>query len=307
MEKEYIIMAPQKDLPLATAIADKLDLPIAGIDLKKINESETVVDIKSYVNHKTVFLIFNLNTPINDSLMNLFFTSDLLKKQGAQKIHLFLPYFPYTKIPDDLITSIDLNLIIRFIEVSGIDSIYTFDMFNPQITSAINIPIYNISMKRVFSKTLEEKYRSNKDLVATTIDFEFQYRARDIAKEIKSKFVTVNKYFKDFEETYEIESNINNKDVLVIGNLIVSAQILTNFANYLTTKGARTVSILATHGVFSEGAVNRLEKSVIKDIYVCTAAKQKYSKKIKVISYINIIKEIIERIIDQKSIKSYTN
>jgi ribose-phosphate pyrophosphokinase len=307
MEKEYIIMAPQKDLPLATAIADKLDLPIAGIDLKKINESETVVDIKSYVNHKTVFLIFNLNTPINDSLMNLFFTSDLLKKQGAQKIHLFLPYFPYTKIPDDLITSIDLNLIIRFIEVSGIDSIYTFDMFNPQITSAINIPIYNISMKRLFSKTLEEKFRSNKDLVTTTIDFEFQYRARDIAKEINSKFITVNKYFKDFEETYEIESNINNKDVLVIGNLIVSAQILTNFANYLTTKGARTVSILATHGVFSEGAVNRIENSVIKDIYVCTAPKQKYSKKIKVISYINIIKEIIERIIDQKSIKSYTN
>jgi len=276
MEKEYIIMAPQKDLPLATAIADKLDLPIAGIDLKKINESETVVDIKSYVNHKTVFLIFNLNTPINDSLMNLFFTSDLLKKQGAQKIHLFLPYFPYTKIPDDLITSIDLNLIIRFIEVSGIDSIYTFDMFNPQITSAINIPIYNISMKRLFSKTLEEKFRSNKDLVTTTIDFEFQYRARDIAKEINSKFITVNKYFKDFEETYEIESNINNKDVLVIGNLIVSAQILTNFANYLTTKGARTVSILATHGVFSEGAVNRIENSVIKDIYVCTAPKQKY-------------------------------
>jgi len=307
MEKEYIIMAPQKDLPLATAIADKLDLPIAGIDLKKINESETVVDIKSYVNHKTVFLIFNLNTPINDSLMNLFFTSDLLKKQGAQKIHLFLPYFPYTKIPDDLITSIDLNLIIRFIEVSGIDSIYTFDMFNPQITSAINIPIYNISMKRLFSKTLEEKFRSNKDLVTTTIDFEFQYRARDIAKEINSKFITVNKYFKDFEETYEIESNINNKDVLVIGNLIVSAQILTNFANYLTTKGARSVSILATHGVFSEGAVNRIENSVIKDIYVCTAPKQKYSKKIKVISYINIIKEIIERIIDQKSIKSYTN
>lgn len=307
MEKEYIIMAPQKDLPLATAIADKLDLPIAGIDLKKINESETVVDIKSYVNHKTVFLIFNLNTPINDSLMNLFFTSDLLKKQGAQKIHLFLPYFPYTKIPDDLITSIDLNLIIRFIEVSGIDSIYTFDMFNPQITSAINIPIYNISMKRLFSKTLEEKFRSNKDLVTTTIDFEFQYRARDIAKEINSKFITVNKYFKDFEETYEVESNINNKDVLVIGNLIVSAQILTNFANYLTTKGARSVSILATHGVFSEGAVNRIENSVIKDIYVCTAPKQKYSKKIKVISYINIIKEIIERIIDQKSIKSYTN
>jgi len=162
-------------------------------------------------------------------------------------------------------------------------------------------------MKRLFSKTLEEKFRSNKDLVTTTIDFEFQYRARDIAKEINSKFITVNKYFKDFEETYEIESNINNKDVLVIGNLIVSAQILTNFANYLTTKGARTVSILATHGVFSEGAVNRIENSVIKDIYVCTAPKQKYSKKIKVISYINIIKEIIERIIDQKSIKSYTN
>jgi len=307
MEKEYIIMAPQKDLPLATAIADKLDLPIAGIDLKKINESETVVDIKSYVNHKTVFLIFNLNTPINDSLMNLFFTSDLLKKQGAQKIHLFLPYFPYTKIPDDLITSIDLNLIIRFIEVSGIDSIYTFDMFNPQITSAINIPIYNISMKRLFSKILEEKYFTNKNLITTTIDFEFQYRARDIAKEINSKFVTVNKYFKDNQENYEIESNINDKDVLVIANLIVSAQILINFANYLTTKGARSVSILATHGVFSEGSSTIIENSVIKDIYVCTAQKQKLSSKIKVVSYINVIKEIIERIIEEKNIKSFIN
>ncbi len=307
MEKNYLIMATSKDLPLATAIADKLDLPVAGIDLKKINESETVVDIKNYVSNKIVFLIFNLNTPINDSLMNLFFTCDILKKQGVQKIHLFLPYFPYTKIPNEMVNSIDLNLIIRFIEVSGIDSIYTFDMFNPQITSAINIPIYNISMKRLFSKILEEKYFTNKNLITTTIDFEFQYRARDIAKEINSKFVTVNKYFKDNQENYEIESNINDKDVLVIGNLIVSAQILINFANYLTTKGARSVSILATHGVFSEGSSTIIENSVIKDIYVCTAQKQKLSSKIKVVSYINVIKEIIERIIEEKNIKSFIN
>jgi ribose-phosphate pyrophosphokinase len=58
--------------------------------------------------------------------------------------------------------------------------------------------------------------------------------------------------------------------------------------------GARSVRVLATHGVFSGGAVKRLEKAPIRKITVTNTLPVKVqSRKIKVVKIEPVIKTIL--------------
>jgi len=307
METDYLIFAPNKDMALATAISTETNIPLGHMDVKKINDSETLIDIKSHVQQKEILLLYNIVSPVNDSLLQLYLISDALTKLGAKGIHLMLPYLPYTRIPDDFVNKINFNLIVRLFQTSGVTSIYTFDMYSPQLVNAFKIPVYNINIKKIFSRIIEEKFKGNGNLIVTTIDYELKDRATDISKVIGCDFLYVNKIDENQDNGFEINKSINGKDVLIIGNRIVSGDIIVRFANFLALKGAKNIYLLATHGLFSEGAIERFNSSIIKEIYVFSSPRNKISEKIKVIPYVPIYKEIITRIIEKKNIISFIN
>lgn len=304
METDYLIFAPNKDMALATVIASETNIPLGHMDVKKINDSETLVDIKSHVQQKEALLLFNIVPPVNDSLMQIFFISDALTKLGVKSIHLILPYLPYTRIPDEQVNKINFNLIVRLFQDSGITSIYTFDMFSPQLVNTFKIPVYNINIKKIFSGIIEEKFKKNPNIVVTTIDYELKERATEISKVIGCDFVYVNKID---ENGFEINKSVNNKDVLIVGNRIASGEIMIRFSNFLALKGAKNIYLIATHGLFSENGVERLNDSIIKEIYVFSSPRSKLSGKIKIIPYAPIYKEIITRVIEKKNIISFIN
>ena len=307
MDTEYIIFASNKDLALATTISNDINIPLGHLELKKINESETLVDIKSHVQGKNIFLIYNIVTPVNDSLMEIYLISDTLIKNGATGVHLILPYLPYTRILDDYVNKINFNLIVRQFQISGVSSIYTFDIYSPQLINAFKIPVYNINIKKIFSTVIEQKFKTNNNLVVTTLDYELKNRAVDISKEIGCEFVYTNKIDENNDNGFEINKSVNNKDVLLVGNRIASGELIVRFANFLALKGAKNIYVIATHGLFCEGAIERLDKSILKEIYVFSSPKSKISNKIKIIPYAPIYKEIITRIIEKKNIISFIN
>lgn len=307
MDTDYLIFATNRDMSLATVIASDTNVPLGHMDVKKINDSETLVDIKSHVQQKEILLLFTIVPPVNDSLMQIFLISDALTKLGAKGIHLILPYMPYTRIPDEQVNKINFNLIVRLFQTSGVTSIYTFDMFSPQLVNAFKIPVYNINIKKIFSGIIEEKFKKNPNLVVTTVDYELKERATEISKVIGCDFVYVNKIDENNENGFEINKSVNNKDVLIVGNRIASGEIIIRFANFLALKGAKNIYLIATHGLFSENAVERLNDSIIKEIYVFSSPKSKLSSKIKIIPYAPIYKEIISRVIEKKNIISFIN
>ncbi|HOW29409.1 MAG TPA: ribose-phosphate diphosphokinase [archaeon] len=307
MNEEYIIFAPNKDLSLANTISSETNILLGHMDVKKINDSETLVDIKSHVQNKDAFLIYNITTPVNDSLMEIYLISDTLIKNGARGVHLILPYLPYTRILDDQVNKINFNLIVRQFQIAGVTSIYTFDIYSPQLINAFKIPVYNINIKKVFSYILEQKFKSNKNLVVTTLDYELRDRAVDISKVIGCDFVYTTKIDENNDNGFEINKSVNEKDILLVGNRIASGELIVRFSNFLALKGAKNIYVIATHGLLSEGAVERLNDSIIKEIYIFSSPKSKISNKIKVVPYAPIYKEIITRITEKKNIISFIN
>jgi len=59
-----------------------------------------------------------------------------------------------------------------------------------------------------------------------------------------------------------------DKDVLIVDDIIDTGGSLIKAAQVFKDRGARSIWAFATHGLFSEGAVDAIEKSVIERVVV---------------------------------------
>ena len=72
---------------------------------------------------------------------------------------------------------------------------------------------------------------------------------------------------------------------------MILQELLVNAANAAIAKGAKSVTAIATHGVLSDPAIDRIEKSNIKKVIITDTIlvpKHKLIDKLKIISVSNI-------------------
>ena len=62
MDTDYLIFATNRDMSLATVIASDTNVPLGHMDVKKINDSETLVDIKAMFSKRDTFVVYYCTT-----------------------------------------------------------------------------------------------------------------------------------------------------------------------------------------------------------------------------------------------------
>ena len=100
---------------------------------------------------------------------------------------------------------------------------------------------------------------------------------------------------------------LKDKDVLIIDDMIDTAGTICNASEIAVSKGAVSVTAVATHPVLSGPAIERLENSSLSKIIVCDTIEVGPSKmidKLEIISVANVFGESIKRIVDGTSLSS---
>jgi len=301
--ENYLIISSNKEKPIALTISEKTGIPVGDVHIHQVHGTETSVDIDCFVNNKTIFLIYNITQPINESIMQILFLADAIRKEGANKIYWITTYLPYTKIKYETEYKLNFNLFTRLLDTVNIDRIYTFGLYAPKISFYLRIPLYNIPLNTIFANVLENNFSNNKNIIVTSLDYELQIQANYIAKTINAQTVFPIIKKTNNKLNFEINENISGKDILVVGDTINTGKNIIEYAKYLTYKGVNNVFVLAPQGITNEKVITDLEKSLIKEIYVISNPYRK-CEKIKVVPVTKILIEIIKRTIDNKTINN---
>ena len=99
--------------------------------------------------------------------------------------------------------------------------------------------------------------------------------------------------------------DVEGKDIILIDDIVDTANTLCNAANLLVNKGAKSVRALCTHPVLSGGAYNNIEKSKLTELVVTdTIPLKKTSPKIKVLSAAKLFARAIRHTHEHRSISS---
>ena len=139
-------------------------------------------------------------------------------------------------------------------------------------------------------------------------DTGFAKQARKFASFLGTSIAIADKERKAHDERaeiLEIIGDVEGKTALLVDDFTISMGTLVDAAEKLVERGAKAVYAAVSHGVFSEGSMERLDRSPIKRLLVTDSIETQpvaLSKKVEVVSVAPLFGEAIKRIHNRESI-----
>ncbi|MBP2033942.1 ribose-phosphate pyrophosphokinase [Clostridium algifaecis] len=295
---------------LGKRIADILGTEVGDAKVSTFSDGEISVDINETVRGRDVFIVQSTNDPVNDNLMELLIMIDAFKRASAGRITAVIPYYGYARQDRkakarDPITA---KLVADILTAAGADRVLTMDLHASQIQGYFNIPLDNLVGAPILSKYyIEQGFANRDDVVVVSPDLGSVRRARSFADKLGLQIAIIDKRRPkpNVSEVMNIIGDIKGKTVILVDDMIDTAGTITNGANALVERGAKEVYACCTHGVLSGPAIERIEKSVIKELVMLNTIelpKDKILDKFKILSVAPVFAEAIRRIYEDISV-----
>jgi len=305
------IVSGNSNQPLAKKIAEYLGVHLVDATIKKFPDKEIFVEIKENVRGEDVFVIQSTSFPANDHVMELLITIDALKRGSAKRIAAIVPYYGYARQDrkSGPRTPISAKLVANLISTAGADRALMVDLHAGQIQGFFDIPTDNLFAAPVLIEDIKSKFQS-KDTIIISPDVGGVVRARAIAKRVNCDLAIIDKRREraSVSEVVNIIGEVSKKNCILIDDICDTAGTLTNAATALKNKNAKSVYAYITHGVLSNPAIERIEKSPIDKMIITDSILPRddviKSDKIEILSIAPLIGEAIGRITDNRSVSS---
>ncbi|KAJ3315468.1 ribose-phosphate pyrophosphokinase [Boothiomyces sp. JEL0838] len=201
------------------------------------------------------------------------------------------------------------TLIANMLMAAGCDHVITMDLHDPQFQGYFDIPVDNLFSHPLIIKYIKDKIPNYQDGVIVSPDAGGAKRATLIADRLNMDFALIHKekyHHGPRGSTMMLVGDVEHKDCIIIDDMSDTADTICSAANKLVEKGATSVVAIITHGILSGEALDRIEKSPLKEVIVSNTVPQeehmKKCSKIRVMDVTIIFAEAIRRIHNGESV-----
>ena len=304
---DFKIFTGNSNHELAEEIASIMGKPLGKATISKFRDGEISVSLWETVRGVDVYIVQSTCNPVNDSLMELLIMIDAMKRASAGRINAVIPYYGYArqdrkaKARDPITAKLVADLLSR----AGADRIVTMDLHAPQIQGYFDIPVDHLLGIPILVKYFREMRLD--DLVIVSPDHGSVTRARNMAHPLDAPIAIVDKRRPkaNVSEIMNVIGDIEDKNVILVDDMIDTAGTITNAANALKSMGAKEVYACAIHPVLSSPAIERIQESEIKEMVLLNTIpvpEEKRIDKIKLLSVAPLFAEAMIRIFTNDSI-----
>ena len=303
------ILTGNSNKNLSSKIAKYLKEKLVNSNIRKFKDGEIYVEINENIRGNNIFFIQSVSSPANDNLMEMLLCIDALKRSSAKNITAVIPYFGYARQDRKVVprTSISAKLVSNLITQAGADRVVTVDLHAGQIQGFFDIPVDNLFSTPIFARHAKKKIKSKK-IICVAPDVGGTERARALGKLLNVGLAIVDKRRPKpgQSQVMNIIGDVKGKTCILVDDIIDSGGTIVNAAKALKDRGAKEVYVYITHGVLSGEAVNKIKKSVIKNLVITDTIdninRVKGAKNIEVLSISGLMGEAIKRISNSTSV-----
>lgn len=298
------IFACSQSMDLAQDIAKSYGINLGNVIVSRYSDGEIQPSFEESIRGARVFIIGS-TFPNSDNLMEMLLMLDAAKRASALHVTAVIPYFGWARQDrkDKPRVPIAAKLMAKMLEVAGATRIVTMDLHADQIQGFFEIPVDHLYASTIFLPHVKDLNLSN--LTMASPDMGGSKRAYAYSKALKSDVVIC---YKQREEAnvisyMELIGHVENKDVVIVDDMIDTAGTLTRAADLMMDRGAKSVRAICTHAVLSGDAYERLEKSKLQELIVTDSIPlKKHSDKIKVVSCAPLFADVMKRVHEHESI-----
>ncbi|MCV3754282.1 ribose-phosphate diphosphokinase [Ureaplasma zalophigenitalium] len=302
IEQDVLIFALSNSKELGEKIATILNTELSPIDIACFADGEVLIKPKISVRHRRVVLIQSTSKPVNDALMELLIAIDAMRRASAKSVNVIIPYFGYAR--QDRKASprepISARLVAKLIEAAGANSVLTYDIHSNQQQGFYDIPFDTLQGAwSLFKQYSRDNHDDLSNVVVVAPDYGSVKRSREISMATNTGLAIVDKRRCGMNQIQinNILGEVKGKDCVLIDDMIDTGGTILGAAQLVHDKGAASVTIMATHGLFNNNALQRIQKAienkVINAVYITDTIKNPTYPWLKVVSVANSLSECI--------------
>jgi ribose-phosphate pyrophosphokinase len=306
------IFSGTANLELARNIAKCVKMPLGEIMVSRFSEGEIRIKINEDVRGRDIFLIQPTCQPVNDNVMELLIILDAFRRASARRITAVLPYYGYARQDrkDQPRVPITAKLLANIITEAGADRVLTMDLHAQQIQGFFDIPVDHLYAFPVLASYFRKKKLKNLTLVSPDVGGIKMARAYAKALDADLAIVDKRRSGPNEVEAMNLIGEVKGRTVLIPDDMIATGGSLVEAVNALVKFGAADIYASCTHAILSGNAVEKLQKSVLKEVVITDTIPlppEKRIDKIKVLPVAPLLGEAIMRIHNEESISSLFN
>ncbi len=275
--KRILIVGPASQI-LGVKIAQELEIDSINTEIKKFPDVENYLRInienETIISGKEVIIVQSTGPSAsadqNARLLELFMMIDSVKRMGAVKIIVVVPYLAYAR-QDKLFRPGESqfgNVILRLINALSIDEFYTVDIHAPLIMEECLCKAINIDSMKLLADYVKSK--GAKDIVVVSPDKGAIERSSAFAKhfgeDIPVELLEKERNVKTGEIEMSGTLNLKDKDVVIADDIIATGGTMATAIKIAKESGARKVFAVATHALLLQQAKFRIIKAGADEI-----------------------------------------
>ncbi|MFZ0625511.1 MAG: ribose-phosphate diphosphokinase [Acidimicrobiia bacterium] len=298
------------NIELADEVGEFLGVALGELERSRFANGEIYVRPAESVRGADCYVMQSHCEPMNDNLMEQLITIDALKRASARRITAVMPFFGYSRQdkkvrPREPITA---RLVGDLFMTAGADRLVSVDLHTGQLQGFIHKPFDHLTALPIITDYLADKLEG--PVTVLSPDAGGVKRAERYARFLGASVAFVYKRRDPTQHNVstalEMAGSVAGRNVVIVDDIIDTAGTVTNAAEMVREQGATSVRIAATHGVFSEPAVDRLKNAPVEEVIVTNtlpvSAEARELDKVQVLSIAPILAETLQAIFMDSSV-----
>jgi ribose-phosphate pyrophosphokinase len=239
---------------------------------------------------------------------------DAAKRASASSVTAVVPFLGYAR--QDRKASgrepIAARLIVNTLAAAGADRIMSVDLHSGQIQGFFNGPFDHLIAMPILKGYLRKHFNNDmNNVVIVSPDAGRVKISERYSSALKTDMAIIHKHRSTSEhnkvEARYLIGDVEGKTCILIDDMIDTAGTICAAADLLDRRGAKEVYGLATHGVLSDPALERINNSAFKKVVVTNTlpvADMDLGAKIEVLSIAPLIANAIEAVFAGSSVSA---
>ena len=277
---------------LAAEIAGYLGLPLTSTTIRPFSDGEIGLQINENVRETHVFVIAPVSKPVNDTLVELLLLVATLRRSSAAEITAVIPYFGYSRQDRKMTSRVPISAadVALMLDEMGVDRVISVDLHTGQIQGFFppRIAVENLEAVNIGALYFSEKELTRPVIIAPSSGS--VPRAKKFREVLSDKWqgsvggggdvelaMLIERQYHDIDEggrligvasQLDLVGEVAGRDVIMVEDIVDTANTLTRAAMELKRKGARNIYAFASHGLFSDNALNKIKQSPLTEVVV---------------------------------------
>lgn len=312
-EKRLILVSGRAYPELAAAVGEELQTGVLPTTAYDFANGEIYVRFNESVRGCDAFVIQSHTEPINKWVMEQLIMIDALKRASAKRITVVAPFYPYGRQDKKHLgrEPISARLMSDLFKAAGADRLMSVDLHAAQAQGFFDGPVDHLWAMPV----LVDYVRTRVDLSNVVVVSPDAGRIR-VAEKWSQKLGGAPLAFihKTRDTTRpnvavanRVVGDVVGRECVLVDDLIDTGGTIAEAVKVLLASGAKDVIVVATHGVLSDPATQRLSECGAREVVVTNTLPIVPSKrfdKLTILSIAPLLARAIREVFDDGSVTS---